>query len=319
SRYCNEIRRMPGCASCVAIRGWPATYRDPRDSVFTAAVGPEINDVFPDYGLTANVMKDLLRDKRAASVGRALMKKYGWKLGQQVTLRSADAFSRMDLTFIITADIPSKHYPNAFIFRRDYFNEAMKANGHPDDDIAWQLIARADSPDHVASLSREIDDHFRNSSYETRTMTEQDALSNGLSAIGNIRAIVYSLCAIVILTVWMIAGNSAAMMVRDRINEVAVMRALGFGPAHIANLLFGECALIGMLGGALGAGLALYLFSEGVSLGAALGGTAGSMFVTPAGATQGLIASIVVAAASGAIPIVRAIRISPALGFREVV
>ena len=97
------------------------------------------------------------------------------------------------------------------------------------------------------------------------------------------------------------------------------MRALGFGPGHVANLLFGECALTGMLGGAIGAGFALYLFAEGVSLGAALGGVAGSMFVTPVGAIQGLIASIVVAAASGAIPIVRAIRIPPALGFREVV
>ena len=89
SRYCDEIRRMPGCAACVAIRGWPATYRNPRDSVFAAAVGPEINQVFPDYGLTANVMSSIARDRRAASVGRALMAKYGWKLGQQVTLHGA--------------------------------------------------------------------------------------------------------------------------------------------------------------------------------------------------------------------------------------
>ena len=133
----------------------------------------------------------------------------------------------------------------------------MKAHGYPADDIAWQLIARSDTPEHLAMLSKEIDQHFRNSPYETRTMTEKDAISDGLSQVGNIRAMVYSLCAIVILTVWLIAANSAAIMVRDRIGEVAVMRALGFSPGQIANLLFGECALIGMAGGALGAGAGL--------------------------------------------------------------
>jgi putative ABC transport system permease protein len=319
ARYCGEIREMPGCDACVAITGWPSTYRDPRDSVFAAAVGPEINDVFPDYGLSQHVMASMAHDRRGASVGRALMKKYGWKLGQQVTLHGAEAFSKMDLTFILISDIPSKHYPNAFIFRRDYFNEALKAHGYPANDIAWQLIARADSPDHVAALAKEIDDHYRNSPYETRTMTEKDALSNGLSAVGNIRAIVYSLCAVVILTVWLIAANSAAMTVRDRMGEVALMRTLGFSPAQIGNVLFGECALIGMIGGAIGAGIALWMFSEGVSLGAALGGTAGALFVMPQAGIEGLVAAVLVSMLSGAIPIVETMRIPPALAFREVV
>jgi len=108
------------------------------------------------------------------------------------------------------------------------------------------------------------------------------------------------------------------MMVRDRIGEVAVMRTLGFSPGQIANLLFGECALIGMVGGAIGAGVALWLFAGGVSLGAALGGN-GALFVMPAAAIQGLVAAIVVSLLSGAIPIVEAMRIPPALGFRQVV
>lgn len=319
ARYCDQIREMPGCVACVAITGWPASYRNPRDPVFGAAVGPELNQVFPDYGLNNHVITAMRGDRRAASVGRALLKKYGWKLGQQVTLHGTDSFSRMDLTFILISDIPSKHYPNAFVFRRDYFNESLKAHGYPANDIAWQLIARADSADHVASLAKEIDDYFKNSDYETRSMTEKDALSNGLSAVGNIRAIVYSLCAVVILTVWLIAANSSAMMVRDRIGEVAVMRALGFGPGQVANVLFGECAVIGAIGGAIGAGTALGLFSEGVSLGAALGGTAGALFVMPSAVIAGLIAAVAVSLMSGAVPVIRAAWVPPALGFREVV
>ena len=88
-----------------------------------------------------------------------------------------------------------------------------------------------------------------------------------VSAIGNIRTIIYSLCMVVLLTVLLIAANSMAMMVRDRISEVAVMRALGFTRAHIAILLFAEAALIGLSGSMVGAGIALWVFGHGIRLG----------------------------------------------------
>lgn len=319
ARYCSQIREMPGCVACVAVTGWPASYRNPRDPVFAAAIGPEISQVFPDYQLQANSVKAMLGDRRAASVGRALMKKNGWKLGQQVTLHGMESWSRFDLTFVIISDIPSTHYPNAFVFRRDYFNEALKAHGYPANDIAWQLIVRADTADHVAALAKEIDDYFKNSDYETRSITEHDALANGLSAVGNIRGIVYGLCAVVLLTVMLIAANSTAMMVRERISEVAVMRALGFSHLQIAYLLFGECTLIGLVGGAIGAGIALWAFAEGQNLGPVLGGTAGALFVMPDAAIQALIVAVAVSVISGLMPIVNALRIPPAIAFREVV
>ena len=63
-------------------------------------------------------------------------------------------------------------------------------------------------------------------------------------AIGNIRAIVFALCLVVLLTVLLIAANSTVMMVREQISDVAVMRALGFSRGAVAFLLFGECGAI---------------------------------------------------------------------------
>src|SRR6202040_435821 len=149
----------------------------------------------------------------------------------------------------IVGKMASKRYPNTFLIRRDYMMAARKAHGLPDEDIAWNIIVRATSADTMATLAKEIDEHFANSDAETRTMTESDALASGLSAIGNIRAIVFALCAVVVLTVLLIAANSTAMMVRERISEVAVMRSLGFSRGAVSILLFGECALIGAIGG----------------------------------------------------------------------
>ncbi len=317
ARYCDTISKLPGCAACVAITGWPATWRDVSEPVFVAAAGPEVGNVFPDYALSSEHQAAVAREKRGAIVGEVLMKKYGWKLGDQVTLRSTSP-PAMDLTFVILGTIQSRHYPNTFLMNRSYLMESYKAHGMGDVDFAWQLIVRADSPDHLAMLAKEIDERFANSDAETRSETESDALSTGLSSLGNVRGIIFSLCAIVILTVMLIAANSTAMMVRERISEVAVMRALGFSRGVMGGLLFGECGIIGVVGGGVGAGLAYWLFSGGVTLGPVLNGN-GALYVMPEQAIFGFAAAIVVSIVSGLIPIAGALRITPALAFRKVV
>ena len=317
ARYCDDINKMPGVAACVAITGWPATWRNVSDPVFAVGAGPEIGDVFPDYALTGQERLETSKEKRGAIVGDVLMRKYGWKKGDTITLRSADA-DHMEMTFIIIGQISSKHYPNTFLMRRDYMMAARKAHGLPDEDIAWNIIVRATSNDTMATLAKEIDEHFANSDAETRTMTESDALSSGLSAIGNIRAIVFALCLVVLLTVLLIAANSTVMMVREQISDVAVMRALGFSRSAVAFLLFGECAAIGLLGGIIGALPALWMFSGGITLGAALGGN-GALWVTPAQTLNALIAALSVSIVSGIVPILRQSELSPALAFRKVV
>ena len=317
ARYCDDINKMPGVAACVAITGWFATWRDVSEPVFGVGAGPEIGDVFPDYALTGQQRLATARDRRAAIVGEILMRKYGWKIGDTVTLRGADA-DHMEMTFVIVGKMASKRYPNTFLMRRDYLMAARKAHGLPDEDIAWNIIVRATSNDAMATLAKQIDEHFANSDYETRTMTESDALSSGLSAIGNIRAIVFALCLVVLLTVLLIAANSTVMMVREQISDVAVMRALGFSRGAVAFLLFGECGAIGLLGGIIGAGAALWMFSGGITLGAALGGN-GALWVTPAQSLNALTAALAVSIVSGVVPIFEAVRLPPALVFRKVV
>jgi len=317
ARYCDEIRKMRGCAACTAITGWFAIWRDVSEPVFAVAGGPEIGEVFPDYNLSAEQRNVILRERRNAIVGEVLMRKYGWKLGQQVTLRATDA-SGMEMTFVILGTMRSKHYPNTFLFRRDYLMEARKAHGLGDEDIAWNILVRADSSSDFVPLAKEIDEHFRNSDYETRTMTESDALSSGLSALGNIRGIVYALCVVVVLTVLLIAANSTVMLVREQISDAAVMRALGFGRGSVAALLFGECAAMGFFGGLIGATVALWLFSGGVTLGAALGGN-GALWVTYPQALSALAVALGVSLIAGLVPILEALRISPAMAFRKVV
>jgi putative ABC transport system permease protein len=318
-RYCRDIVRMPGASACLSLTGWFGTYRDPRNVVLGFAVAPvdlAIANVTPDYGVSREAQETFVSDKRAAWAGSLLMRQNGWRVGQHIMLRGNDA-DHMELTFLIAGEIPSKHYPNTFVFRRDYLEDALKAHGQPVGD-PWLLMVRVADAGRINSVIKEIDDHFHNSDYETRTVTESEAIAGGLSAVGDVRGIVYSLCAVVILTMLLIAANSMAMTVRERLGEVAVIRALGFERHQVASILFGECALIGVLGGLLGAGVALALFGSGVTLGAVLSGT-GYLWVSPAVAIEGFCVAVALCVLSGLLPILAAIRIAPALGFREIV
>src|ERR1700687_544345 len=280
-KYCGQIEQMPGVAACVAMTGWPAIYQDERDIVQAFAAGPELSEVFPDYLLSATVNQAFVTSKRAAVVGELLMKKNHWKVGDEVTLRGT-GYGHVPLSFIIAGINPSKRYPNTFTFRRDYLKDTLQALGRHDADLAWFLMARVRSTEILSPVIHAIDDAFRNSDYETRTVTESDVLSNSLSAVGN---------------------------VRERLAEVAVMRTLGFSRGFVATILFGESFVIATMGGVLGAGLALWIFGGGVNLGSVLGG-AGSLWVDLNGALQGLAAAAVVGLSSSLLPVLNALRIS---------
>jgi putative ABC transport system permease protein len=316
ARYCDAVKQMQGAVACVAITGWPATYRDVSDQVFAVAEGLEIGDVFPDYDLSGEARRAFARERRGAFVGRVLMDQYHWRAGQQVTLRGADA-SHLELSFIILGTVASQRYPNIFAFRRDYLEEARRAAGVPGADLAWTLAVRVASAEDLPRVMHQIDETFRNSDFETRTLTESDALAGGLSALGDVSAIVFTLAAVVVLTVLLIEANSTAMMVRERTGEVAVMRTLGFSRGAVAVMLFAECGAIGLLGGTVGAGAAYWLFHQGVAL-AALIGSFGALWVTWSAAALALAVAIAVGLLSGLLSILATLRTPPAIALRQV-
>ncbi|MGA9725405.1 MAG: FtsX-like permease family protein, partial [Candidatus Binatus sp.] len=214
---------------------------------------------------------------------------------------------------------PADNYPNFFMFRREYLVEAEKAIGIPEEKHpAGFLVTRVDSASHLSSVIHEIDRTFHNSDFETASMTESEAVSGLMSTVGDIRGIVSAVSAVIALTIFLIAANSMSMMIRERLRDVAVLRALGFNQPYIARLLLGECALIGTAGGALGCALALWQFGSGTTLRAVLE-SAGYLTVTYGAALEALLAATVISILSAAIPVVGAMRVTPADAFRKTI
>ena len=241
ARYCRNIEALAHVVACMSLTNIRANYQNQHEIIQAFAVDADKTAIlYPDYGLEKPVLNQFMHERTAALVGKNLMQTHGWKVGDTVTFR-ADS-NRLDIRFTVAGEIPSRNYPNFFMFHRDYLVDAEKAIGISEDKHpASLLVTRVDRITNVPAVTSEIDRTFHNSDFETATMTESEAVAGLLSTIGNLRGIVYSLFTVVLVTVFLIAANSMSMSVRDRTHYVAVLRALGFRSTSLAAMLLGEC------------------------------------------------------------------------------
>jgi putative ABC transport system permease protein len=320
AKYCNDIRKMPHVMGCAPELQWGAIYRDQRNPIMAIGVTQDIYSVSgpSDFQLSPEIRKQMFTDRRNASVGSVLMREQGLKLGQPFTIRSPEN-AKLTLTLVPKLELPTLLTARALFFDRRLLDEAVKnAYGADIQDRATFLSVRVDRAENMDSVIGEIDENFHNSDGETETTPESDALNSVITGIGDVRTIMYSICIVVLLTVLLIAANSMAMMVRDRITEVAVMRALGFARVHVVALLLLEAALIGLAGAIVGAAAALWCFHGGISLGALTGGL-GYMAVAPSTAVLAVLVALGVSLLSAVAPVTQAANIAPAMAFRKLV
>src|SRR5262249_829124 len=141
-----------------------------------------------------------LTQRTSVVVGSELAKRYGWKVGDRVPLRSSFARHR-DNSDSWEGDAAGiydiKDGANSSIFLRyAYFNEGRNFDR---DSIGW-IVLRIDDPSRGPAISKQIDAMFANSSAETKTTTESAFLQGYANMMGNIGAIVSAVAAAVFFT-----------------------------------------------------------------------------------------------------------------------
>jgi putative ABC transport system permease protein len=183
------------------------------------------------------------------------MKRYGWKVGDRVTL--ASMVYPLELDFLIAGEIPADQDPR-FWFQRSYLEEAMRSLGWPADQVGM-IWARVDDAERVPAVLKQIDEMFRNSEAETESETEKSFFQNFFSILEDLIVVILIVAWLVTGCIVFIAANTASMAVRERLRELAVLKAIGFHWRLLFGTLLAEATLLATAAGALGAGLALAL------------------------------------------------------------
>jgi putative ABC transport system permease protein len=259
--YLERVRAMHGVVGAASWTWFGGAYqgKDSRGGVTfpNLAVEPDaVGVVWADYQIEPAVLAEFAKRRDGALVGRETMERYGWKPGDQVTLQS-EGWGRLALTFTIVGEIPVQRSPH-FFFQREYLAQARVARGwHMDS--AQMLWLRVDDPARVDALLREIDETFHNSDTRTASETEKSFFRSQFSVLEGLALLITIVTVLLAVCIVFIAANTASMTVRERMREIAILKAIGFSRRQIFALLVAEATLLATLAGAIGAGGSLGL------------------------------------------------------------
>jgi putative ABC transport system permease protein len=192
---------------------------------------------------------------RGCIVGRKLAQRFGWKLGDVIQLESSIPPYRIGhpFEFVIDGiyDTDERKYPgtdlNSLYFNYNYLYESTGRRVS----IGW-LTVKIDDPKNAGKLSKTIDAEFENSDTPTKTETEQAFLAGFVAMAGNLALLLNGIGLAVAFTILLVTANTMSIAVRERRQEIAVLKTLGFPSPLVMSLILGEALLIGILGGLVG-------------------------------------------------------------------
>jgi putative ABC transport system permease protein len=292
--YKQKIVLAPHVVAVIAQNWFGGVYHDPTDQFPNFAIDPDqIEIMWPEW-LPPGAATEFKGLRTACLVGPGTMKHFGWHVGQQVMLKGT--LYPFSPTLTIVGELTSKAPPDFFLFRRDYLEEMMGRPGQ-----VGLFYVRADTAASVPAVIAELDETFANSSAETQTESEASFYAGFLSNYQALFRMASVLGLIVVISIGLVAANTAAMSIRERRSEIAVMRSMGFGTRLILAMLVGESVIVGLVGGLLGCGSA-YLLLKLVSVGGRGVTPLGDITVPAIVVAESLVVAAIIGLLSGYFP-----------------
>jgi putative ABC transport system permease protein len=251
--YENRIRGVDGVTIVARSNWFGGVYRDPKNFFAQFAVSDNYLDLYPEFILSPQQRSDYERDRKGCLIGRQLATQFGFKVGDVIPLKGTIYPGTWD--FVVRGIMEGRDestITRQLIFHYDYLNETIRKTTKRQVDQVGVFVVGIKNPDEAAAVSRNIDNVFKNSLAETLTETEQ-AFQLGFVAMSNqIIAAIRVVSYVVVLIIMAVMANAMAMSARERTTEYATLKALGFGPAFLSVLVFGESLAICAIGGGIG-------------------------------------------------------------------
>jgi putative ABC transport system permease protein len=259
-----QIAQVPGVKDVTFANWFGGAYQDPHNQVFSFAVAPNYLDLYPEISVSDAEKKAFLATRSGALVGERLAQKFHWKVGDRIPMQSTifpDHDGNKNWTFDIVGILHSTDKKSGGFFDQmlllnwKYFDDTTPFNHGQ---VGW-YVTRVTDVNRTDAVAKGIDALSANSDHETRSQTEQAAMSNWVKQLADIGLIVGSIMGAVFFTLLLLAGNTMMQAVRERTSELAVMKTIGFTDASVLSMVLAESVLLLVLGGVLGLGLATLL------------------------------------------------------------
>ena len=314
--YRDKILRIPGVKAITHNNWFGGVYQDEKNFFPQFAIDVENQrTVLPELKVPDDQWANFVKDRQGAIAGAKTAARFGWKIGDRIPIKTTIFGGANTWEFNLDGIYHSTTVggdESQFWFQWDAFEEGVPKTFK--DNVGWYVL-KLDSPDDAVRVSKAIDDMFANSSFETKTETESAFAAGWVKQFGNIEFLILTIGAVVFFTLLLVTGNTMAISVRERISELAVLKAIGFSDRSILFFVLAESLTIALVGGLLGLGLAALAIPV---LAAALNGLLPTLILSPAILSVGLGTALLVGVVSGLLPGIGAMRMRVVNALRRV-
>src|SRR5579872_5502563 len=312
--YREKIRGVPGVIAVAPMTWFGGRYKDDRPENFFAQLATDPDEylrVASDKIVPPDQVAAWQHDRAGALVDETLANKYGWRIGDKITLLGTIFPVNPELTIraIYQRDPPQ----NALYFNAKYLEEAV---GWFKGRAGWYATQVGSARD-VARVASQIDDMFRNAPLQTKTESEKAFQLGFVESLGNVKAFILGICGAVAFAIMLVSANTMAISVRSRIREVAVLKTLGFTSRRVLSIFVSESVALALAGGLLGVLVAIPLIAlmtrRFVGVGIPL-----DMKVNVSTAALSLLVAFTLGVVSGYLPAYKASRTNIVDGLRHI-
>jgi putative ABC transport system permease protein len=311
--YLNRLERIPGVDHVAHATWFGGVYQDPKNFFVQFAIDPDRwRAVYPEYVIDEKEWAAFKADRQGVAVGAQLARRYGWEIGDRIPLMPpsylGDTMWDFNVRAIYHGDQPGAD-EGQFWMQHEY----MQENGPSffRGIVGFYMVKLAD-PDDGARVAEAIDAEFANSANETRTQTESAFAAGYVKQMGNIEFLVFAIGSVVFFTLLLVTGNTMAIAVRERTNELAVLKAVGYSDGFVLGLVLAESALIAVVGGVIGLWLAGLVVDQDITAGLL------PLYLPPGSMASGLAVALGIGLLAGLFPAVSAMRLSVVDALRRV-
>jgi len=264
--YGRRMEQVPGVASAVHFTWFNGIYQNESKNFFGSfPTDPEpFLALYPEILLPEEQKQAWLKTRTGAIVGRQLVERFKWKIGDRIPLvspiwpRQGDGAWEFEIVGIYDGAKKATD-TSGFYFRYDYFDEGRSYGKGL---VGWYGV-RVKDPAQAADVAKAIDNEFANSPSETKAEPEGAFMQGFAQQIGDIGTILIAILSAVFFTILLVAGNTMAQSVRERTEELGVLKAVGFTNELVLALVLLESCAIALVGGLAGLAIAWLVTSRG--------------------------------------------------------
>ena len=280
------------------------------------AVSPNFFEIYDRFETDEEALAAMNSNPNATIVGKLMAETKGLEIGDILPVKSSSMNSNgsYDWSFQVVGFYTAKQIKGdemGAVINWDSFDEA-RLNQKGTVGFIMAKISDASLGDEISDV---IDERFINSPYATRSGPESVIAVEMAGEIADVELIVNAILLAVFFTILLVSGNTMAQSIRERTNDIGVLKCLGYKDKTIFFSVVLEAVVICFA--AVISGLLFTMLLIPVIDAASGGLTADTLYLRPSTVFGATIVGLIIAFMAAAVPAYQSLRLKVVDALRQ--